>query len=1087
MSGSTSDLFRISPDQLRELLTGQGEDEDEVLSKLALFHCMRFSENDDKNELDAAQENAELGLQKMRQGHPKHAERLHNLGKILGDQYRQTSQMKTLEKAIRVRQLAVKLNSDEDPNQISRLISLSECLVTRYEATHDMRDLDEAIRVAELAESVARDGHPNQFMALNGLATKLGHRYRRTGQVQDLEKAISLGKRSVDLVPDNHPTQAACLCNLGNSYEDRYIRTQQMEDLDEAIRVTELALKLTPGVKASLLPCLNGLGTKLVLRYNLTGQRRDLDVAIATSEHAAKLTPTGHKSRARTLCGLGTKLITRGKLTGDVNDLDEAIRFGELAVKATPAGSTDSAIYLNNLANFIESRYEMTKQNTDLEEALRILRLSQDLSPSDFPDLTSKQSKLRERLERWHKEQLSEIQMRSQDERSEAEILLAKLEKQGVPVEWDESISMERMTITDQIPLDERNTLLKALGNHATSIEINNFEYAGTFETKDRRRDLEGLTGPANIPLGLKTTFKYPQLPKGHVRFLRGILPSSHPLARLESHLLETAPSYTAISYAWGMNETTRTVFLNNTSFAISVHVLEALNQFSALVPGSHLIWLDRICINQEDEVEKAYQVGRMRDIYTQAQEVVIWIGATAHSSDILIDSMPTMLDELKTLPLGSILPNSSLSLELWHALGHFYTRDWFRRLWVVQEALLAKNIIVLCGSRQVPWETFANLTAMLLEARLLPDIIPRGLELKDVEPGFYAMIAMKNLRMTRLALNGLPLYPFLKLLDHARVRQVGQPVDRIWAVIGLAPPAIYVAAAPLINYSYSATTKYWETYINFVKILLTKDAGLHILALCYSEATLDELPSWCPNFNSPPAFASRIQDAWRSFHAGQSANTKKLEKVTFDPNSHAMLVNGFRVDRVDMVIENTAYTQDNTWFNHDFRMAMEFQRKITGIQDWERKCRELACSVYGTGKNVPDAHWRTLILDHIKFPHKRCSSSDRKCYDIFTGWLLGRETLDDEQSRAYALSVAAGTSGRPYISTKKGRVGIAPPGTKQGDLICIFYGAPVPYFLRFDESGVARLIGDGFVNGMMYGEALQIDDRGDDEMICVL
>ncbi|KFZ00008.1 hypothetical protein V500_01212 [Pseudogymnoascus sp. VKM F-4518 (FW-2643)] len=171
--------------------------------------------------------------------------------------------------------------------------------------------------------------------------------------------------------------------------------------------------------------------------------------------------------------------------------------------------------------------------------------------------------------------------------------------------------------------------------------------------------------------------------------------------------------------------------------------------------------------------------------------------------------------------------------------------------------------------------------------------------------------------------------------------------------------------------------------------------------------------------------------------------------------------------------------------------MATDLQAKFNAISDWERKCRQLACSVYNMGEKVPDAHWRTLILDHIKFPDKRCATSDRKGYDLFarrfSGNVSDAQTPHDELYTMYARSVATSAAGRPYISTRKGRVGLGPPGVKQGDVICVFYGAAVPYFLRFDESGVAQLVGDGFVHGLMYGEALRIDDRGDDEMISIV
>ncbi|KAI9772322.1 MAG: hypothetical protein M1840_001071 [Geoglossum simile] len=99
----------------------------------------------------------------------------------------------------------------------------------------------------------------------------------------------------------------------------------------------------------------------------------------------------------------------------------------------------------------------------------------------------------------------------------------------------------------------------------------------------------------------------------------------------------------------------------------------------------------------------------------------------------------------------------------------------------------------------------------------------------------------------------------------------------------------------------------------------------------------------------------------------------------------------------------------------------------------------------------------------------------------------LWRHSLTPEARKVLASFIQeAGYvgSGRNYISTKNGRLGFAPIGTREGDRICIFYGAIAPFVVRFDESRVGQLIGDAYVHGIMSGEAMTIDERGDDEDI---
>lgn len=140
---------------------------------------------------------------------------------------------------------------------------------------------------------------------------------------------------------------------------------------------------------------------------------------------------------------------------------------------------------------------------------------------------------------------------------------------------------------------------------------------------------------------------------------------------------------------------------------------------------------------------------------------------------------------------------------------------------------------------------------------------------------------------------------------------------------------------------------------------------------------------------------------------------------------------------------------------------------------------------------DIPEAHWQTLVADVAE----SSGPPTKGGYDLFCRFYnlsgtereLWRKSLSIEDHNLlldFIEGARHSCSGRPYVSTKKRRLGLAPPGVQEGDVICIFYGANVPYVVRFGRSGVGKLIGDAYVNGIMYGEALTIDDRGDDEMI---
>jgi hypothetical protein len=90
-------------------------------------------------------------------------------------------------------------------------------------------------------------------------------------------------------------------------------------------------------------------------------------------------------------------------------------------------------------------------------------------------------------------------------------------------------------------------------------------------------------------------------------------------------------------------------------------------------------IWADAICVNQNDTTEKTEQIRMMRDIYSRALYVVIWLGELAEDDLIGIWLMKHICDE-------HIRPN------FWNAVLALMRRPWFWRAWVVQEILLCQE-----------------------------------------------------------------------------------------------------------------------------------------------------------------------------------------------------------------------------------------------------------------------------------------------------------------------------------------------------------------------------------------------------------
>lgn len=91
-------------------------------------------------------------------------------------------------------------------------------------------------------------------------------------------------------------------------------------------------------------------------------------------------------------------------------------------------------------------------------------------------------------------------------------------------------------------------------------------------------------------------------------------------VCRLDEVLLEDTPPYTALSYVWGSPEPVNTVTINDNAIPITANLHTALlhvRQESSIVT----LWVDALCISQDDKLEKSQQVQMMGDIFSQRHD----------------------------------------------------------------------------------------------------------------------------------------------------------------------------------------------------------------------------------------------------------------------------------------------------------------------------------------------------------------------------------------------------------------------------------------------------------------------------------
>ncbi|KAF2822390.1 HET-domain-containing protein, partial [Ophiobolus disseminans] len=91
---------------------------------------------------------------------------------------------------------------------------------------------------------------------------------------------------------------------------------------------------------------------------------------------------------------------------------------------------------------------------------------------------------------------------------------------------------------------------------------------------------------------------------------------------------LDTAPSYIAISYTWGDPTPTVNITVNNRRMVGRQNCQYALQQaFNQTRSRQQYLWLDAICIDQNNNWEKGHQVALMGELYKRAAQVFACVG----------------------------------------------------------------------------------------------------------------------------------------------------------------------------------------------------------------------------------------------------------------------------------------------------------------------------------------------------------------------------------------------------------------------------------------------------------------------------
>ncbi|KAI0128366.1 hypothetical protein BJ170DRAFT_324833 [Xylariales sp. AK1849] len=294
-------------------------------------------------------------------------------------------------------------------------------------------------------------------------------------------------------------------------------------------------------------------------------------------------------------------------------------------------------------------------------------------------------------------------------------------------------------------------------------------------------------------------SYQYLPLPSNGscIRLLR-LLPSQDKAAVIKCEIFhasledEDRQLYQALSYSWGDTSRTVDIELSGCTFAATIN-LEAALRALRYPDKPRVMWVDAVCINQINLQEQGEQVSIMWHIYKAADCVVVWLGPQEGDSAIAMKSFAqretqTRLKARKTFRqrpaghqgatwCGCHAGNTETDpprIGVQKLLG----RNWFSRVWVLQEVAVAKRVVVACGAHIVDGQEFYR-------------------EILGVT-SWYSSLA-KTMRKVRSAVeimdrtaSGLEAgtTPLLELIERFRGWQATNPLDKVYALLSLSSDA---------------------------------------------------------------------------------------------------------------------------------------------------------------------------------------------------------------------------------------------------------------------------------------------------------
>ena len=293
------------------------------------------------------------------------------------------------------------------------------------------------------------------------------------------------------------------------------------------------------------------------------------------------------------------------------------------------------------------------------------------------------------------------------------------------------------------------------------------------------------------------------------------------------AHVSSSMGQYAALSYCWGEPGDIIPVVVDGYPLLVQQNLYAFLLQLRN--HGHLLIWVDAICIDQNNFDERSRQVQLMSSIFPNASQVLVWLGPpTGYGGEEAF----AFLEYIEQQKGGSIDPyrvhkvyrglfSDPQEWNLWHALDDLCHRAYWSRIWIVQECLLARQLTLFCGSRYLSWAAFKYACAGPLGMKAIPGLSQSNtneihqIKLRIADSQFRELDKQRGLDQKR---------PLCTLIQTYGSSQCRDPRDRVYGLLGLCIDHRHIDDSQKLKPDYTLTSAelFWV-----VRRFMLRDADL--------------------------------------------------------------------------------------------------------------------------------------------------------------------------------------------------------------------------------------------------------------------